>query len=133
MFGIENAIEVRDYANCHDFINKSESSYDIIVGENGNKLSAGEGQRIFIVKGQFLLEESTGSLDVKEAIKLSTKKKTVIIIGYILSVIKNADKILAMWHGASVKFLAGRQEVRVLEALLSSLFLLYTSNFTGLN
>ena len=106
---IENACKL---AACHDFITKTENGYDTVVGENGNKLSGGEKQRISIARAILrdssiiLLDEATASLDienellVKQAISnLIKKNKTVIMIAHTLPIIQKADLILVIEDG----------------------------------
>ncbi|GCD11414.1 ABC transporter ATP-binding protein [Clostridium tagluense] len=103
-------------SNCHEFISKLEKGYDTFIGENGNRLSGGEKQRISIARAILkdspiiLLDEATASLDienelyVKEAIsKLISKNKTLIIIAHNLSVVKNADNILVVSDGKIIE------------------------------
>ena len=103
-------------SNCHDFISKLEKGYDTFTGENGNRLSGGEKQRISIGRAILkdspilLLDEATASLDienelyVKEAISnLVSKNKTIIMIAHNLSVVKNADKILVVSNGKIIE------------------------------
>ncbi len=103
-------------SNCDEFITKLESGYDSFAGENGNRLSGGEKQRISIARAILkdspilLLDEATASLDienelyVKEAIsKLVREDKTIIMIAHNLSVVKNADNILVLSDGEIIE------------------------------
>ncbi|WP_027702754.1 ABC transporter ATP-binding protein [Metaclostridioides mangenotii] len=105
-------IEACKASNCNNFIKDLEKGYDTFVGENGNRLSGGEKQRISIARAILkdspilLLDEATASLDienelyVKDAIsKLVKEDKTIIMIAHNLSVIKNADNILVVGNG----------------------------------
>jgi ATP-binding cassette subfamily B protein IrtB len=105
-------IEACKASNCNNFIKDLEKGYDTFVGENGNRLSGGEKQRISIARAILkdspilLLDEATASLDienelyVKDAIsKLVKEDKTIIMIAHNLSVIKNADNILVVGDG----------------------------------
>ena len=105
-------IEACKASNCNNFIADLEKGYNTFVGENGNRLSGGEKQRISIARAilkdspVLLLDEATASLDienelyVKDAIsKLVKENKTIIMIAHNLSVIKNADNILVVGNG----------------------------------
>lgn len=105
-------IEACKASNCNNFIADLEKGYNTFVGENGNRLSGGEKQRISIARAILkdspilLLDEATASLDienelyVKDAIsKLVKENKTIIMIAHNLSVIKNADNILVVGNG----------------------------------
>lgn len=99
-------------ANCDSFIRRLEKGYDTLVGENGNLLSGGERQRLSIARAilkdspVLLLDEATASLDienelaVKQAIvNLLKARKTVVMIAHTLSIIKDADHIVAVAGG----------------------------------
>ncbi len=99
-------------SNCDSFINNMSKGYDTEIGENGNKLSGGEKQRISVARAIIkdspiiLLDEATASLDieneilVKQAINnLIKKDKTIIMIAHTLSVVKSADNILVVENG----------------------------------
>ena len=103
-------------ANCDDFINELEDKYNTVVGENGNKFSGGERQRLSVARAILrdskiiLLDEATSSLDienellVKRAIEnLMKKNKTVLMIAHNLSVVKDADNILVMDDGRIIE------------------------------
>lgn len=112
----EEIIEACKEANCHEFITKMKHGYDTNVGENGNSLSGGERQRLSIARAILkdspilLLDEATASLDIeneiavkKAILNLLKKKKTVIMIAHTLSIIKNADKIIAVSGGKIIE------------------------------
>lgn len=98
-------------ARCDDFINKMPDGIDTIIGENGQRLSSGERQRISIARAILkdapiiLLDEATASLDVEnesliqEALSELIKEKTVIVIAHRLRTIRNADKIVLLNAG----------------------------------
>lgn len=112
----EEIISACKSSNCHDFITALEKGYDALVGENGNRLSGGEKQRVSIARAILkdspilLLDEATASLDienelyVKEAIaNLIKEDKTIIMIAHNLSIIKNADNILVLDKGRIIE------------------------------
>jgi ABC-type multidrug transport system fused ATPase/permease subunit len=99
-------------AYIQDFIEKIPNKYEYKVGFKGNKLLAGQKQRISIARALLLkpkiiiLDEATSSLDneaeqkVQKALDIINKKKiTTIIIGNRLNIIKNADMIYALYKG----------------------------------
>ena len=98
-------------ARCDDFINKMESGYDTLIGENGCTLSGGERQRISIARAILkdapivLLDEATASLDpenevlIQEAISALIQNRTVIVIAHRLKTIAGANKIVVLEIG----------------------------------
>ena len=105
---VRNAAKI---ARCDDFINKMESGYDTLIGENGCTLSGGERQRISIARAILkdapivLLDEATASLDpenevlIQEAISALIQNRTVIVIAHRLKTIAGANKIVVLNDG----------------------------------
>jgi len=106
---IEEAIEK---ASLENFTKKHKDGVNFLVGENGNKLSGGEKQRIGIARALItkpkilILDEATSSLDgvteseITDAIERLAGDTTVIIIAHRLSTIKNADRVLFLSEGS---------------------------------
>lgn len=98
-------------ANCEEFVEKLESGYDTLIGENGANLSGGERQRLSIARAFLkdapiiILDEIVASLDVdneqkiQESLNKLTKNKTVLIISHRLKSIQNVDKIVVIDEG----------------------------------
>jgi len=112
----EEIISACKSSNCHDFITALEKGYDTLVGENGNRLSGGEKQRVSIARAilkdspMLLLDEATASLDIENELyvkgaiaNLIKDDKTIIMIAHNLSIIKNADNILVLDKGRIVE------------------------------
>ena len=105
---IENAAKT---ANAHTFIMQLKDGYDTQVGENGAFLSGGEKQRIAIARALLknapvlLMDEPTSALDVqtetelREALQILMKDRTVIVVAHRLSTIQNADRICVLENG----------------------------------
>lgn len=111
----EAVVQALQQANC-SFVDSLENGIDTIVGENGNRLSGGEKQRISIARAILrqsrivLLDEATSSLDienellVKQAIQnLLKAKKTVVMIAHTLPIIQSADQILVVDEGRIIE------------------------------
>lgn len=107
----EAVIQAAKTALAHDFIMKTESGYDTIVGERGMKLSGGERQRVGIARAVLrdpkilILDEATSHLDteserlISQATDALVKNRTTIIIAHRLSTVLNADMILVFNDG----------------------------------
>lgn len=107
----EQVIEAADRARVLDFAWEMSEGIHSKVGENGNKLSGGEKQRISIARALLkdapvvLLDESTASLDpeneiyIQQAINELVKDKTVIVIAHKLVTIQKADQIIVLNEG----------------------------------
>ncbi len=111
----EDIYEALDQANC-DFVEKFENGAETVVGENGNRLSGGEKQRISVARAILrnspivLLDEATSSLDIenellvkKAVLNLLKAHKTVVMIAHTLPIIQSADKILVVKEGRIVE------------------------------
>lgn len=99
-------------ANCEEFIEKEKNGYMAEAGENGNKFSGGQRQRLSIARAIIqdrpilLLDEATASLDIENEYAVKTaianllkQQKTVVMVAHNLSVIKKADQILVLSQG----------------------------------
>ena len=103
-------------AYIDDFINRTHSQYNYVVGVKGNKLSGGQRQRLAIARAILakpkilILDEATSALDnqsekeVQEALdNIGKSNVTTILIAHRLSTIKNADVIYAFKKGEVVE------------------------------
>ena len=107
----EEIVRAAKIARCYEFIDKMPEGIDTIIGENGQRISGGERQRISIARAILkdapiiLLDEATASLDVEnesfiqEALSELIKDKTVMVIAHRLRTIRNADKIILLNAG----------------------------------
>ncbi len=110
----ERVIYAAKISHAHEFISKTENSYETIVGEKGIKLSGGQKQRIGLARAIYsnaeilILDESTSALDVEtekliiESIfnKLTNSKLTTITIAHRLSTLRFCDKVLELNEGS---------------------------------
>ncbi len=93
-----------------------ENGYETDVGENGDRLSAGEKQLVSFARAMladppiFILDEATSSIDtqtealIQDAISRVLPGRTSFIIAHRLSTIRNADIIMVVEnHGISEK------------------------------
>tara|TARA_B100000575_G_C23106368_1_gene638590 strand:- start:82 stop:1818 length:1737 start_codon:yes stop_codon:yes gene_type:complete len=107
----EDVYEAAKLSMSKDFIDKLESGFETIIGENGVRLSGGEKQRLsiaraFLKKSRIiLLDEATSSLDseteekIQKALNELTYNKTTIVIAHRLSTILNSDNIYVVDNG----------------------------------
>ena len=99
-------------AQCEEFIARLPQGYDTPAGEAGKRLSGGEKQRIAIARMLLknapivILDEATAFTDpenedkIQQSIAALTKGKTLLVIAYRLSTIKDADNIVVLKDGA---------------------------------
>jgi len=108
----EEVMKAAHLAQCDEFISKLPQGYDSLIGENGERLSRGERQRISIARAMLkdapiiLLDEATASLDAENESKIQSalseliKNKTVLIIAHRMRTVSGADKIVVIKDGA---------------------------------
>ena len=105
-----------DRAGISNLINRLPKGIDSLVGENGNKLSGGEKQRIAIARALIndtqilILDESTSALDNETAYNLENSlinldDLTLITITHklIKNILVNYDEIIVMKNGAVIE------------------------------
>ncbi len=109
------AIEAAQLAHAHDFIMALPQQYQTIIGEQGNKLSSGQKQRLCIARAIvgkppiLILDEATSCLDsaserrVENSLDKLIQGKTSLVIAHRLSTIQNADEILVIEEGTIVE------------------------------
>ena len=94
------------FSGLDEFILKNKQSYEIIIGENGSKISGGEILRVSLARAIYsnaeilILDEFTSALDseTEEKIIESIKNidKTIIIISHRKTTLKYCDKIFEL-------------------------------------
>jgi subfamily B ATP-binding cassette protein MsbA len=108
-------IEAAQLAHAYEFIQKLPLGFDENIGDNGNKLSGGEQQRLAIARAIYknapilILDEATSHLDsnseklVQDALQNLLHNKTAIIIAHRLSTVQFADEIIVLKTGEIVE------------------------------
>jgi ATP-binding cassette subfamily B protein len=113
---IEEIMAASKLANAHDFVILKPDGYDEQVGENGNRLSQGERQRVSIARAILhdpailILDEATANVDleteeqIQRAIAELTRGRTTLAIAHRLSTLRNADHLLVIEDGKVAEF-----------------------------
>jgi ATP-binding cassette subfamily B protein len=102
-------------ANAIGFIELLERGFDTLVGEGGALLSTGQRQLISIARALvadpriMILDEATSSVDtesealIQDAIDRLLAGRTSVVIAHRLSTIRNADRIIVLDGGRSLR------------------------------
>ena len=119
-------------ANAHEFIVTKPDGYDSRVGEEGNKLSGGEKQRIAIARAILhdprilIMDEATSSVDtptekkIQEAIARLVEGRTTFAIAHRLSTLRSADRLVVMDEGGIAE-VGSHQELMARQGLFYKL------------
>jgi len=128
----EEVLQAARAANAHEFIIKQPDGYDMVVGEQGNKLSGGEKQRIAIARAILhdpkilILDEATSSLDtqtekkIQEAIARLIEGRTTFAIAHRLSTLRSADR-LAVFDVGKIAEVGTHEELMAREGIFHKL------------
>jgi len=107
----EEIIAASMAANAHGFIMDMPDGYDSAVGEQGQRMSTGERQRLTIARAIIcnprilILDEATSSVDtdtekqIQEALDRLVKDRTTFAIAHRLSTLRNADRLVVLKDG----------------------------------
>ncbi|MBL9029924.1 MAG: ABC transporter ATP-binding protein [Caedimonas sp.] len=111
----EEVFEAARLANCDEFIQHLEASFQTTVGERGIKLSGGQRQRIAIARALLknapilIMDEATSALDsvtekmIQESLKELMKNRTSLLIAHRLSTLRDMDRILVFHKGEIIE------------------------------
>ncbi len=107
--------EAARLAEAHEFIAALPDGYDTVIGEQGQKLSGGQLQRLSLARAVLkdapilVLDEATSAVDneTEAAIQRSMARvshgRTTLIIAHRLSTIRHADQIVVLDRGRVVE------------------------------
>jgi ATP-binding cassette subfamily B protein len=112
---MEDIRRAAELAHLHDDIMELPGDYNALVTERGGNLSGGQRQRLAIARillkqpPILILDEATSALDniseraVQQALGLTSKDRTTIIVAHRLSTLRDADRILVFDEGKIVE------------------------------
>ncbi len=102
-------------AEAHGFVRELPEGYATPVGEDGQKLSGGQGQRLSIARAVLLdapilvLDEATSAVDneteaaIQRSLARIARDRTTLVIAHRLSTIRHADRIVVLEAGRIVE------------------------------
>ena len=105
---LDKVISAAKQSQAHEFIEKLPKGYNSMIGERGQKLSAGQKQRIAIARALYknppilVFDEATSAVDnetellLQKALNIISKDRTTIVIAHRLSTVRNANKIIVL-------------------------------------
>ena len=102
-------------ADADSFIREMPDGYDTMVGERGVGLSGGQKQRISLARALLkdpaiiILDDTTSAVDmetetlIQESLKSVSENRTLFVIAYRISSVKDCDQILVMNGGKIIE------------------------------
>ena len=111
----DKVLKAAKQSQAHEFIEKLPDGYDTFIGERGQKLSAGQKQRIAIARALYknppilIFDEATSSVDnetellLQKALHEISKDRTTIVIAHRLSTVRNADNIFVLGNNSIIE------------------------------
>jgi ATP-binding cassette, subfamily B, bacterial len=112
---LERLVHAVKMANIQEFIESLPLGYNTMIGAEGNGISQGQRQRMFIARAVYknpdfiFFDEATNSLDANnETVIMNNLEeffqgRTVVIVAHRLSTVKNADQIVVLHQGRIVE------------------------------
>ena len=112
---IDKVIQAAKQSQAHEFIEKLPNGYQSMIGERGQKLSAGQKQRIAIARALYkdppilVFDEATSAVDnetellLQKALNIISKDRTTIVIAHRLSTVRNANNIIVLGNNTIVE------------------------------
>jgi ATP-binding cassette, subfamily B, bacterial len=107
----ERIDKAAETANIKEYIQSLPLGYNTRIGNDGQGLSTGQKQRLFIARAVYkepdfiFFDEATNALDgtnektIMDRLGIFFKGKTVVIVAHRLSTVKNADQIVVLEKG----------------------------------
>ncbi len=134
-----DVIEAARAAVAHDFIMRLPMGYETVIGERGQRLSAGQRQRVSIARAVLknapvlVLDEATASVDneteaaIQRSIQSVAMGRSMIIIAHRLSTVRSAKQIYVIDDG-KVTEKGTHQELLEMNGLYASLWRVQTGS-----
>src|SRR5690606_9024407 len=138
----EEVIQAARMANAHEFIEKLPQGYDTPVGERGVKLSGGQRQRIAIARAFLadprilILDEATSAVEpesewiIQQTLKRLMRGRTTLITSHRLSMVRQADLIVALDRGRIVE-MGTHDELMAKRGLYYEMYTLQVGHLRG--
>tara|TARA_Y100001970_G_scaffold293882_1_gene444213 strand:- start:99 stop:1877 length:1779 start_codon:yes stop_codon:yes gene_type:complete len=114
-FNQENFNMACQKSQASEFIDKLPNKDNTLIGERGQKLSAGQKQRIAIARAIYknppiiIFDEATSAVDnetellIQKALNDIAKERTTIVIAHRLSTVRNANNIIVIDQGKIIE------------------------------
>ena len=111
----EKVEAVAKLADADGFIRAMPDGYDTMVGERGVGLSGGQKQRISLARALLkdpaiiILDDTTSAVDmetetlIQQSLKTVSENRTLFVIAYRISSVKDCDQILVMNEGKIIE------------------------------
>ncbi|MHB8990832.1 MAG: thiol reductant ABC exporter subunit CydD [Chloroflexota bacterium] len=121
-------VQAARLAHADEFIRRLPHGYDTVIGEQGERLSGGQAQRLALARAYLkdapllILDEAAAHLDpeqealIQESLERLMEGRTVLAIAHRLSTVYRADRILVLADGLVVE--AGTHEQLLREGSL---------------
>ena len=112
---LDEVVNAAKQSQAHEFIEKLPNGYNSMIGERGQKLSAGQKQRIAIARALYknppilVFDEATSAVDnetellLQKALNIISKDRTTIVIAHRLSTVRNADNIIVLGQNTIIE------------------------------
>ena len=135
----DRVMKALEAANLNALISELPEGIDSLVGDNGNRLSGGQRERLAIARAIYkdapilILDEATSALDseserqVQDALDRLMAGRTTLVIAHRLSTIEHASRIVVLEHGQIIEN-GSHEELIGKDGLYASLHRIQFSN-----
>jgi ATP-binding cassette, subfamily C, bacterial LapB len=111
-YGDDHLLDISKISGVDDFVSRSQSGYDLMLGEGGQGLSGGQLQSINLARAMLhdpnvlILDEPTSSMDtgtekaVISRLKNWARNRTMIMVTHRNSILELAERVLVIEGGS---------------------------------